>query len=49
MEGISDADSAHSKRVCKGFIIRNLGNFNDLYVQSNTLLLADVKFLEYVS
>ena len=29
-------------RVCKDFERRNLGKYHDLYVQSNTLLLADV-------
>ena len=30
------------KRVCKDFEIKNLGEYHDLYVKSNTLLLADV-------
>ena len=42
MEGITDADSMHSKRVCKDFEIKHLGIYHDLYVQSKTLLLADV-------
>ena len=42
MEDITDADYAHSKRVCKDFEIKNLGEYHDLYVQSDTLLLADV-------
>ena len=42
MEDITDADYAHGKRVCKDFKIKNLGEYNDLYVQSDTLLLADV-------
>ena len=29
-------------RVCKDFETKNLGEYYDLYVQSNTLLLADV-------
>ena len=29
---ITDADYAHAKRVCKGFKIRNLGDYHDLYV-----------------
>ena len=37
MEDITDADYAHAKGVCKDFEIKN-----DLYVQSDTLLLADV-------
>ena len=42
MEDITDADYAHAKTVCKHFEIENLGKHYDLYVQSNTLLLADV-------
>ena len=42
MEDITDADYAHAKRVCKDFEIKNLGEYHDLYVQSNTLLSADV-------
>ena len=42
MEDITDADYAHAKRVCKDFEIKSLGEYHDLYVQSNTLLLADV-------
>ena len=32
----------HAKRVDKEFEIKNLGEYHDLYVQSDTLLLADV-------
>ena len=42
MEDITDADYAHAKRVWKDFKIINLGKFHDLYVQSDTLMLADV-------
>ena len=42
MEHINDADCTHAKKVCKDFKIRNLGDYHDLYVQSDTLLLADV-------
>ena len=42
MEDITDADYVHAKRACKDFEIENLGECYDLYVQSNTLLLADV-------
>ena len=42
MEDITDADYAHSKIVCKDFELKNLGKYHDLYVQSDTLLLADV-------
>ena len=42
MEDITDADYAHAKRVCKDFGRKYLGEYHDLYVQRNTLLLADV-------
>ena len=42
MEDITDADYAHGKRVCKDFEIKNLEEYHDLYVQSHTLLLANV-------
>ena len=42
MEDITDADYTHAKRVCKDFEIKHLGEYHDLQVQSNTLLLADV-------
>ena len=42
MEDITDADYAHAKRVCKNFIIKVLGEYYDLYVLSDTLLLADI-------
>ena len=42
MEDITDADYAHAKRVCKDFEIHNLGEYQDLYVQRDILLLADV-------
>ena len=40
MEDITDADCTHAKRVCKDFEIKKLGDYHDLYVQSDTL--ADV-------
>ena len=42
MEDITDADYAHTKRVWKDFEINILGDYHDLHVQSETLLLADV-------
>ena len=42
MENIIDADYAHAKRVCKYFEMKNLGEYYDLCVQRNRLLLADV-------
>ena len=42
MQDITDADYKDAKRVCKDFKIKKLGENHDLYVQSDTLLLADV-------
>ena len=42
MEDITDADYSHAKKFCKDFELKNLGEFHDLYAQSNILLLADV-------
>ena len=42
MEDITDADYAHAKRVCKDLEIKNLREYHDLYIQSDTLLLAEV-------
>ena len=42
MADITDADYTHAKRVCKDVEIKNLGEYQDLYVQSDTLLLVDV-------
>ena len=42
MEDITDAYYVHAKRVCKDFEIKQLGEYHDLFVQSDALLLADV-------
>ena len=42
MEHITDEDYAHAKRVCKDFEIKNLGEYYDFYVQSDTFLLTGV-------
>ena len=42
MEDITDADYKPAKTVCKDFKIKTLGEYHDLYVQRDTLLLADV-------
>ena len=42
MEGITDADYMLVKRACKDSEIKDLGEYHDLYVQINALLLADV-------
>ena len=41
-EGIIDEDCAHAQKVWKVSEMKNLGEYHHLYVQSDTLLLADV-------
>ena len=40
MENIDDIDYRHGNNVFKGFKLKNLGEYHDLYVQSDTLLLV---------
>ena len=42
MEDITDADYVHAENVRTDFEITDLGEYHDVYIQSNTLLLADV-------
>ena len=42
LEDISDEDYEHVQEVWNVFEIKNGGEYHDLYVQSDTLLLADV-------
>ena len=39
MEGFTDSDCMHAK---KGFYIKKLGEYVDLYLKNDALLLADV-------
>ena len=41
-EGITNEDYAHGQKVWRISEIKNLGEYHDLYVKSDTLLLADV-------
>ena len=41
MENITHSDYRYAQRVFKTFNNKTLGNYHDLYVQSNVLLLAD--------
>ena len=41
-EDVDDIDYRHGNNVFKGFKLENLGDYHDLYVQSDTLLLPDV-------
>ena len=42
MKDITDVDYVHAERVYRGFKIINLGDYHDLYVQSDTLLSVDI-------
>ena len=42
LEDISDKDYLHAQKVWDVFEIRNLGEYHDLYVQTDTSLLPDV-------
>ena len=42
LEDITDEDYAQAQKVFKVFKLKNLGDYHDLYLQSDTLLLVDV-------
>ena len=42
LKDISDEDYAHAQKVWEVFELNNLGDYQDLYAQSDTLLLAYV-------
>ena len=42
LENISEKDYAHASNIFKQFNVNNLGEYHDLYVRSDTLLLADI-------
>ena len=42
IENITDIDYGHAKKVFNESALKNVGDYHDLYVQSDTLLFADV-------
>ena len=42
LEDITDKDYTHAQKVFEEFKLKNVGEYYDPYVQSDTLLLADV-------
>ena len=42
LEDIIDEDYVHAQKLFEEFELKNLGEYYDLYVQSDTLFLADV-------
>ena len=42
MEEITDVDYMHAKKVFKIFNNKKIGDYHDLYVQSDTFLIADI-------
>ena len=42
IDNITNVSYVHAKRICKDFETKAVAEYNDLYIQSDTLLLADV-------
>ena len=42
LEDTTDKDYTHAQKIFEEFNLKKLGDYHDLYVQSDTLLLADV-------
>ena len=42
LEVITDNDYVHAQKIFEEFNLKNIGDYSDLYVQRDTLLLADV-------
>ena len=42
MSDISDEDYEHAQKVWKGFDMKNLGEYHDLYLKADVLLLSNL-------
>ena len=42
MKDITDVDHRHANKVFKAFKLKDLGQYHDLYVQSDTIQLCDI-------
>ena len=42
ISNISDKDYFHTQKVWKGFDIRNMGEYHDLYLKTDVILLSNV-------
>ena len=42
LEDITDKNHTYAQKVFEALKLKNLGDYHDLYVQSDTLLFADV-------
>ena len=42
MSNISDEGYEHAQKVWKGFDMKNLGEYNDLYLKTDVILLSNV-------
>ena len=42
LKDITDEDYIHAQKVFEELKLKNFGEYHDLYVQSDTLLLADI-------
>ena len=39
MEDTTDSDYIHAKKICEDFEIKKFGEYHDLYLKNDTLLL----------
>ena len=50
LEDINDEDYTHAQKIFKELKLKNLGDYHDLYVQSDTLLKTlEISVLKYMN